>query len=112
VLQPPPGVHYATRHACSTPSAEGEQAAEGLAALAVDDSAMRDAAAAAEAEQENLPPSLLHLTTTEAAAAQTAAASKAAGMVKLRQPGVSAALRHARHVEGAWDTPLSGGDEE
>ena len=107
VLQPPPGVRYATRHACSAPSAEGEQTADGLAALAAADSAMADAAVAAEAEQENLPPSLLHLTTAEAAAAQTAAASKAAGMAKLRQPGVSAALRHAMHVEGAWDTPLS-----
>ena len=28
-------------------------------------------------------------------------------MAKLRQPGVSAALRHAMHVEGAWDTRLS-----
>ena len=62
---------------------------------------------AQQAKPQTPPPSLLHLATKKLAASEAASSSKATGLAKLRQPGVSTALRHAMHVEGAWDTPLS-----
>ena len=107
MLLPPPGVHYATRHACSAASAERAEAAEGLAALASADAAMGDAGVSADPALEDPPPSLPKLTTTELAAAETAVSRAAAGAATLRQQGVSSALRSALHMVGDIETPLS-----
>jgi transposase len=68
---------------------------------------MRDADFSTEQPLLEPPPSLLKLTTQVLTADEAAASSKAAGLVKLRQPGVAAALRSALHMVGDIDTPLS-----
>ena len=91
-------MHYATRHACSTPSVKRAEAAEGLAALAAAHAAMGDAGKSAAAPLLNLPPSLLNLTTTEVAVAHGIAPSAAVGLAALHQSDISIALRSALHV--------------
>jgi hypothetical protein len=68
---------------------------------------MRDAGLSAEQPLLEPPPSLLKLTTQELTADEAAASSRAAGLAKLRQPGVASALRSALHMVGAIDQPLS-----
>jgi hypothetical protein len=98
---------YATRHACSAPSVDRVEAAQGLAALATARPAVGAALEPPVEPPADPPPSLLHLTTTELAAGESAAAAHAAGLAALRQPDVSAALRSALHVTGTVTTPLS-----
>jgi hypothetical protein len=98
---------YATRHACSAPSADRAEAAQSLAALVTARPAVGAVLEPLVEPPADPPPSLLHLTTTELAAGESAAAAHAAGLAALRQPGVSAALRSSLHVTGAVSTPLS-----